>query len=303
MNKQLKSLLFFAATPLLMVESGAAGAAQDKLETAPTKYIEVNGIKFSYRTLGTTSGTPLVLLQHFTGTMDSWDPAVVNGLAKDRPIIVFNNRGVGNTSGTPSDNVAEMTSDAYAFITALGYKKVDLLGFSLGGFVAQELAVAHPELVNKVILAGTSNQGGGEHLLEVLGVAFSKTDIADPRESLFFSPSAESQKAARDFVQRAAVRTQDRDPSSGKAIADAQAKALITWANTNDTGDRLLKAIQQPVLIVQGSNDTMLITKNSVTMFDTINNAQLVLYPDSNHGSIFQYHESFVNTADYFLSR
>ncbi|HEY7985975.1 MAG TPA: alpha/beta hydrolase [Methylophilaceae bacterium] len=301
MNKLLKSLLFFAATSMLMVESGAAGAAQT-LETAPTKYIEANGVKFSYRTLGPTSGTPLILLQHFTGTMDSWDPAVVNGLAKDRPVVVFNNRGVGNTSGTPSDNVAEMTSDAYAFITALGYKKVDLLGFSLGGFIAQELAVAHPDLVNKVILAGTSNQGGGEHLLQVLGIAFSKTDIADPRESLFFSPSAESQQAARDFVKRAAVRTQDRDPSSGKAIADAQAKAIITWANTNDTGDRLLKAIQQPVLIVQGSNDTMLISKNSLTMFNTIKNAELVMYPDSNHGSIFQYHDSFVNTADHFLS-
>ncbi|HEY8085862.1 MAG TPA: alpha/beta hydrolase, partial [Methylophilaceae bacterium] len=186
MNKLLKSLLFFAATSLLMVESGAAGAAQT-LETAPTKYIEANGVKFSYRTLGPNSGIPLILLQHFTGNMDSWDPAVVNGLAKTRPVVVFNNRGVGNTNGTPSDNIAEMTSDAYAFITALGYKKVDLLGFSMGGYIAQELAVAHPDLVNKVILAGTSNQGGGEHLLQVLGVAFSKAGI-DPREDLFFSP-------------------------------------------------------------------------------------------------------------------
>jgi pimeloyl-ACP methyl ester carboxylesterase len=284
-----------------MVESGTAGATGNTLETAPTKYIEANGIKFSYRTLGPSAGTPLILLQHFTGTMDSWDPAVVNGLAKNRPVVVFNNRGVGNTSGTPSDNVAEMTSDAYAFIVALGYKKVDLLGFSMGGFIAQELAAAHPELVNKVILAGTSNHGGGDHLLQVLGVAFSKTDIADPREYLFFTPTAASQQAAKDFVKRAAVRTQDRDPSSGKAIADAQAKALITWCNTPD-GDALLKSITQQVLVVQGSNDTMLDTKNSVAMFNTLAHAQLVLFPDSSHGSIFQYHDAFVNTANYFLS-
>ncbi len=152
MNKLIKSLLFFA-TSMLMVEASVAGAAQDSLETAPTKYIEANGVKFSYRALGPTSGTPLILLQHFTGTMDSWDPAVVNALAKSRPVVVFNNRGVGATDGVVADSVAQMTTDAYAFITALGYKKVDLLGFSMGGFIAQELAAQHPELVNKVILA------------------------------------------------------------------------------------------------------------------------------------------------------
>lgn len=302
MNKFSKSLLFFASL-LLIVESGTAGAAQNTLETAPTQYVQANGVKFSYRVLGPKSGTPLIMMQHFTGTMDYWDPAVVNGLAEKRPVVVFNNRGVGKTSGKPSDNVAEMTADAYAFITALGLKRVDLLGFSLGTFVAQELAVAHPELVNKLILVGASRQGGGEHLLQVLGEAFSRKDIADVREHLFFSPSEKSQQAAKAFVKRASARTQDRDPESGKEIVDAQAKAIITWCNTNDTGDRLLKSIEQPVLIVQGSNDTMLDTENSIAMFKLLKHAQLVLYPDSNHGSLFQYHESFVNTANDFLNR
>ena len=146
-------------------------------------------MKFSYRTLGTKSGTPLILLQHFTGTMDAWDPAVVNALAKSRTVVVFNNRGVGATNGVVADNVSDMSSDAHAFIQALGYKKVDLLGFSMGGFIAQQLAAQHPDLVNKVILAGTTHQGGGNHLMQVLSEAFSRTTAPDPRDYLFFSQS------------------------------------------------------------------------------------------------------------------
>lgn len=298
MNKLLKYLL--AATAVFSIfETGVASAAA-KLESAPNKFVEANGVKFSYRQLGTSNGTPLVLLQHFTGTNDYWDPLVVNQLAKDRTVIVFNNRGVGLSSGQVPDNVQAMTDDAYAFIKALGYKKVDLLGFSLGGFIAQEISVQHPELVRKVILAGTSNKGGGDNLLKVLGEAFSQKDSPDPRLYLFFTQSAESQQSGRQFIKRAGVR-KERDPESSKEIADAQAKALITWANTPDPDHQLLKSIKQPVLIVQGSNDTMLSTANSVTMFDQIPNAQLVLFPDAGHGSIFQHHDAFVNVVDHFL--
>ncbi|MEZ0231480.1 MAG: alpha/beta fold hydrolase [Methylophilaceae bacterium] len=300
MNKIFKSLMFFLLTLTAGMTPSYAGE-HDKLETAKTQYIDANGIKFSYRTIGNASGTPLVMLIHFTGTMDYWDPAVVNGLAKNRKVIVFNNRGIGKTNGVASDNIADMTTDAYAFIQALGYKKVDILGFSMGGYIAQELAAEHPELVNKVILAGTSNHGGGEALLKVLGEAFSKKDITDVRQYLFFSQSEKGQLAAKEFIKRAAVRVNDRDPESGKEIADAQAKAIITWANTDDA-NKLLKSINQPVLIVQGSDDTMLLTKNSYTMFKEIKNAQLILYPDANHASLFEYHDAFVNAANYFLS-
>lgn len=299
MNKHLKSLLISATFSI--VEPSEASAFE-KLETAPTKFVEANGVKFSYRTLGPKSGTPLVFLQHFTGTMDSWDPAVVNALAKTRPVIVFNNRGVGATNGIIADNIADMTKDAYSFITALGHKKVDLLGFSMGGFVAQELAAQHPELVNKVILAGTTHQGGGNNLMKVLGEAFSRANAPDPRDYLFFSQTDAGKKAAGEFLSRVYARTKDRDPESGKAIADAHGKALIVFTSTPDPEFKTLKAINQPVLVVTGSNDTMLNTEGSITMYKQLKNAQLVLYPDSNHGSIFQYHDQFVNMTNYFLS-
>jgi pimeloyl-ACP methyl ester carboxylesterase len=300
MSNLLKSLLLLAAT-YSIVEPSAAGASE-MLETAPTQYIEANGVKFSYRALGPKLGTPLVLLQHFTGNMDSWDPAVVNAFAKTRPVVVFNNRGVGATNGVVADSIAQMTTDAYTFIQALGYKQIDLLGFSMGGFVAQELAAQHPELVNKVILAGTTYQGGGNNLMKVLGEAFSRENAPDPRDYLFFSQTDAGKKAAGEFLARVYARKNDRDPSSGKEIADAHGKALIVWTSTPDPEFKTLKAINQPVLVVNGSNDAMLNTEGSITMYKQLKNAQLVLYPDANHGSIFQYHNSFVNTANYFLS-
>jgi pimeloyl-ACP methyl ester carboxylesterase len=300
MNKYLKSLALFPTTFSIVEPSVASDL--ETLETAPTKYIEANGVKFSYRTIGPKSAIPLVLLQHFTGTMDSWDPAVINALAKSRQVVVFNNRGVGATDGVVADNISQMTTDAYAFIQALGYKQVDLLGFSMGGFVAQELAAQHPELINKVILAGTTYQGGGNDLMKVLGEAFSRNNSPDPRDYLFFSQSDAGKKAASEFLPRVYARKEGRDPESGKNIADAHGKALIVWTSTPDPEFKLLKAIQQPVLVVTGSNDTMLNTEGSITMYKQLKNAQLILYPDSNHGSIFQYHNSFVNTANYFLS-
>ena len=300
MNKIFKSLLLIAAT-FSVVESGSVSAAE-KLETTPTKFIEANGVKFSYRTMGPKSGTPLVFLQHFTGTMDSWDPAVVNGFAKTRPVVVFNNRGIGSTNGVAADSIEQMTTDAYAFIQALGYKQVDLLGFSMGGFIAQELAAQHPELIHKVILAGTTYQGGGNNLMKVLGEAFSRVNAPDPRDYLFFSQSDEGKKAGGQFLSRVYARTKDRDPESGKEIADAHGKALIVFTSTPDSEFKTLKAINQSVLVVTGSNDTMLNTEGSITMYKQLKNAELVLYPDSNHGSIFQYHDAFVNSANYFLS-
>jgi pimeloyl-ACP methyl ester carboxylesterase len=300
MNKHLKALLLLATT-FSIVEPSVASTLE-KLETTPTKYIVANGVKFSYRAMGPKSGTPLIFLQHFTGTMDSWDPAVVNALAKTRPVVVFNNRGVGATNGVVADNISQMTTDAYTFIQALGYKQVDLLGFSMGGFIAQELAAQHPELVNKVILAGTTYQGGGNNLMKVLGEAFSRANAPDPRDYLFFSQTDVGKKAAGEFLSRVYARTKDRDPESGKAIADAHGKALIVWTSTPDPDYKMLKSINQPVLVVTGNNDTMLNTEGSMTLYKQLKNVQLVLYPDSNHGSIFQHHDSFVNTADYFLS-
>lgn len=271
------------------------------LENAPTRFIDAGGTHFAYRTIGTKKGVPLVLLQHFTGTIDYWDPAVVNGLSKEREVIVFDNAGVGASSGKVPDNIEQMSTDALAFIKALGFKKVDLLGYSLGGMIAQYLAAQNPELVRKVILANTVHQGGGNDLLKVLNDAMSQKTYSDPRMVLFFTESKNSIEAGQAFLKRTSARKKNRDPEVGPDVANAQAKALIVFSTTQDSSNKLLNAITQPVLIVTGSNDTMLPTKSSYEMFQILKNAQLMMYPDSNHGAIFQYHDQFVNEVNNFL--
>ena len=271
------------------------------LETAPTRYIESRTIRFAYRSLGPATGTPLVLLQHFSGNIDAWDPAVVNALAADRPVIAFDNAGVGRSTGQTSDNVEAMARDAVDFINALGLSEVDLLGFSLGGCVAQQIASEHRRLVRKLILVGTAPKGGEEHLLAVLQQAFSQTDVPDARLPLFFTASDASRSAGLAFLRRTKVRKDDRDTDNGSAVTDPQAKALITWCATPDPDHGILRAIRQPVLVVSGSHDTMLPADNAYAMFKQLSNAQLALYPDSGHGALFQHHELFVSQVRTFL--
>ena len=284
-----------------MTEADIAIRAAATLETAPTRYIEGSGIRFAYRRLGPSTGTPLILLQHFSGNIDAWDPAVVNALAADRPVIAFDNAGVGRSTGQTPDNIAAMARDAVAFIDRLGFSEVDLLGFSLGGCVAQQIAAEHGHLVRKLILAGTAPKGGEEHLMAVLREAFSQTEAPDPRLPLFFTKSAASQSAGLAFLKRAKVRTEDRDTDNGSAVTDPQARALITWCATPDPGHATLRAIGQPALVVGGKQDTMLPADNAYAMFKGLSNAQLILYPDSGHGALFQHHALFISHARTFL--
>jgi pimeloyl-ACP methyl ester carboxylesterase len=272
------------------------------LETVVTEYLDAGGTRFAYRSFGNRAGLPLIFLQHFTGNMDSWDPAVVNGLSENNRVIVFDNAGVGRSGGVTPDNVEQMTADAARFISALGYTTVNLLGYSLGGFIAQRLAADYGSLVSKVVLVATGPQGGEEHLLSVLTDAMTRKGEDDIRLPLFFTASKASQAAGRAFLKRATARVVDRDLESGDAVAQAQAKALITWCATPDPENSVLHAIEHPALIVGGSSDTMLPSENAYAMFKEMKNARLVLYPDSGHGVLFQYPESFVEQVDDFLS-
>lgn len=268
-------------------------------QTAATQFVEAGGVRFAYRRLGPDQGVPLVLLQHFTGTMDAWDPRVVDALAADRPVIVFDNAGVGASTGVTPDTVEQMSVDAETLMAALGLTEVDLLGFSLGGFIAQVLAARSTVKVRRLIVAGSAPRGGEEHLLDVVQQAFAKR-ARDVRLPLFFTPSAASQAAGAAFVDRATARTADRDPDSGDDVSNPQATAIIRWC-AKDDGGATLTDIHQPTLIVHGSDDTMFPSVNAYEMFKRMTDATLILYPDSGHGALFQYADTFSAHARGFL--
>ncbi len=270
------------------------------LETATTEYVDVLGTKLAYRRIGHRFERKLVLLQHFTGTMDAWDPAVVNALAEVAEVFVFDNAGVGASDGTTPDSVEEMADYAEGFVTALGLGEVDLLGFSLGGFLAQVMAARKRVAIGRMIVAGSAPAGGEEHLLEVVGKAFEQ-NAADVRLPLFFTPSPKSQAAGKAFVDRTLARSHDRAPDKGDSVSDPQAKAIIEWCARTDTDHVSLKSIPTTTLIVHGSDDTMFPSDNAYTMFKNMPDATLILYPDAGHGALFQEPETFVAHVKTFL--
>ncbi len=275
-------------------------------QTAPTRFVEANGIRFAYRRFGKPDGVPLVFNQHFTGTMDHWDPAVTDGLATEREVILFNNAGISSTSGEVPASVEKMAANAAAFIKALGLAKVDVLGFSLGGFVAQEIALAEPKLVRRLILLGTGPRGGEgmdggtPEGNRIFGATYTEPDHL--WLSVFFTPSQASQAAGRAFLKRFRLRAKDRDPEVNDKVAPAQRAAIAKWAAPRERPYDYLKAIQQPTLVVNGSNDVIIYTVNSFILQQNLPNAQLIIYPDSAHGSHHQYPELFVRHASMFLS-
>jgi len=274
--------------------------------TAPTQFIETGLERYAYRRFGAGAGAPLVFLQHFTGTLDNWDPAVADQLAGGREVILFESAGVGRSSGEVPTTIAGMTEHLLAFADALGLTQIDLLGFSLGGMVAQQVALDRPSLVRKMLLVGTAPKGG-EDIMHLEKPELRKI-LEDPSLSgyqvlvkLFFTPSESSQAAGQAFVTRLAARTQDREPVSGPKVAQAQIAAFRAWERVDGERFAELRRITQPCLVVNGMLDTMIPVRNSYLLAEHLPNAMLLIYPDAGHGSLFQFHDSFVRHATLFL--
>jgi pimeloyl-ACP methyl ester carboxylesterase len=276
----------------------------DNHNTAQTKFVEANGIKYAYRQFGKGSGLPLVCLQHFRGGLDNWDPLVTDGLAKGRKVILFNNAGVASSEGQPADTIGGMAGHVIAFIDALGLTKIDLFGFSMGGFVAQDVILSRPDLIRRLVLAGTGPEGGGG-MVGYPDLATRHATQEVPVEAnflyLFFYPSETSQTAGRAYWQRRHQRI-DQDPPSSMAAMKAMVHAIASWGTIPESGRyERLKEIHQPVLVVNGKTDLMVPTVNSFILQQHLPNAELVIYPDSGHGGIFQFSERFVGEATKFL--
>lgn len=270
----------------------------------PNRTIDVGGTFFTYRELGTSSGIPVVFCHHLTAVLDDWDPRIMDGIAEHHRVIAFDNRGIGGSGSKVPGTVEEMGADAIAFIRAMGLEQVDLFGFSLGGGVAQMVALQQPQLVRRMILAGTGPRGGGgiDKMAIIVGKAYLKAALtrSDPRNFLFFPRNPEGKRAATAYLARLKERTSQRDKPISMQARIAQLKA-IRHAGQCPPDD--LSVITQPVLVANGDNDLMVASSHSADMARRIPNAKLIIYPNSGHAGVFQYHEDFLAAAIEFLDR
>jgi len=269
---------------------------------APVRTVDAGGVTYAYRELGPKGGIPVVFFVHLAATLDNWDPRIVDPIAANRHVITFDNRGVGASTGTTPKTVEQMADDAYTFIRALGFSTVDVFSFSLGGMVAQDLTVKHPELVRKLVLTGTGPRGGKD-MDKVAGVTFydifrATLTRSDPKEFLFFNRDATGKAAGKAFVQRLKERTKDRDKDIKPAAFLSQLSAIKKYGRSAPSN---LGVITQPTLIANGDNDRMVPSVLSEDMHSRIAGSRLIMYPNSGHGGIFQYHEEFAPIAVEFL--
>jgi pimeloyl-ACP methyl ester carboxylesterase len=261
-------------------------------------------VEFAYRELGQEADIPVVFLTHLAANLDNWDPRIVDGIAARHRVITFDNRGVGASSGKVPDTVEAMANDAVIFIRALGFEQVDILGFSLGGMIAQVIALQEPQLVRTLILAGTGPAGGQgiDKVTQIsnLHVARALLTFHDPKTFLFFTRTPNGKRAAKEFLARLKERTDNRDSSISVSGYRAQLKAIHRWGRQKPAD---LSVIEQPALVANGDNDRMVPTSNTVDLDRRLPNSELVIYPDAGHGGIFQHHQEFVETALEFLDR
>src|SRR5687767_12017284 len=290
------------ATAITTIDAPTGAALNTTWKNAPTHTIDVGGVQFAYRRLGPGTGVPVVFLTHLAAVLDSWDPRVVDGIAARHRVIAFDNRGVGASSGATPTTIEQMASDAVTFIRALGFSQVDLFGFSMGGMIAQLIAQQQPQLVRKMILAGTG-PAGGDGIEKVTRITY--LDIArglltrqDPKQFLFFTRTPNGRRAGKEFLARLEERTDDRDKAISVRSFRAQLRAIHRWGRQQPAD---LASIHQPVLVMNGEGDKMVPTKNTVELDRRLPNSQLVIYPDAGHGGVFQFHDDFVKRALEFL--
>lgn len=273
-------------------------------KTVPSRTVDVGGVPFAYRELGPDTGVPVIFLHHLMAVLDDWDPRVIDGIAAHRRVIAFDNRGIGASGGSAPHTVEEMGRDAIAFIRALGLKKVDLLGFSLGGGVAQMVALQAPDLVRRMILAGTGPRGGGgiDKITRIAVIAYIKAalTLSDARSFLFFPRTPEGKRAAKDYFARLRERTRDRDKPISLQARRAQLNAIRAAGLSAPDN---LSVITQPVLVANGDCDLMVHSSHSADMARRLPNAELTIYPESGHGAVFQFHADFVSKVLEFLAR
>ena len=266
-----------------------------------------NGVDYAYRdTRGGEGSVPLVLLQHFRGNLDNWDPALIDALASARRVVTFDNAGVGGSSGTTPDTIEQMARDAIAFLVAMEFNQVDLLGFSIGSFVAQQIALVRPDIIRRLVLASSAPQGAAGMngwAPEVIGAVGTREGSPQGYLSVFFAPSASSKQAGQEALRRMFARTEDRDPATTWATREAQYDAVCKWGIPNHSQLQRVSAIDMPVFVANGDSDPMIRPHYSYLLAGLIPGAQLKIYPDSAHGFLFQHHEAFAADVHAFLDR
>ena len=286
------------------IVNGPENVTIDYHQTATTQFITAGETSFAYRVLGNKPGIPLVMISALGNSMDDWDPAVTNGLTQRYKVIIFDIQGVGSSSGTTPNNIPDMANGVIKFINALGYTKVNLLGFSMGSFITEQIALTNPSLVNKIILTGTGPKGaeGLSNLPNILA-----TTVGLTREQIFlasfFASSPESQSAGKLSYERVQKRTVNRDAPVSNESATAGLIAVLGWAQPNPHALNELKNITKPVLIAQGENDFLVPVINATNMANNLPNARLIVYHDAAHGAIYQYHDEFIHAAFEFLGK
>ena len=291
---------------LVVNQQAAQNPQQDtNWKNVPTQIINAGGVSFAYREYGQQNGgTPIIFLNHLAAVLDNWDPRIIDGIAAKHHVVVFDNRGVGASTGEPAKSIEQMADDAITFIQAKGFKQVDLFGFSMGGMISQEIVLKQPQLIRKMILSGTGPAGGTG--ISTVG-RVSNWDLVrgmatrqDPKVYLFFTRTENGKAAAKEFVQRINERTENRDKEITLTAYRAQLKALKKWGNKKPAD---LSIIQQPVLVANGDHDRMVPTVNTYDLAKRLPNSSLIIYPDAGHGGVFQFNQDFVKQSLTFLAK